>query len=199
VGTPIGDERRVELLAEVLPALRGALSVDGPRVLQVDLSPPVLEFVGGRDARELSQVGAACPDHLVHTKRRPAWIEFDAGHDDAAVLRERLIEQVHAFQAARAGVLRALPRRGRHAARSQPRAVLIEGVGLVSVGRTLKAARLSRDLYQRAIAVMRGASALGGFVSLSDEESFAIEHWPLELYKLSLAPPPRRVRRSRGV
>ena len=38
---------------------------------------------------------------------------------------------------------------------------------------------------------MRGASALGGFVSLSDEESFAIEYWPLELYKLSLAPPPR--------
>jgi NAD(P)-dependent dehydrogenase (short-subunit alcohol dehydrogenase family) len=59
------------------------------------------------------------------------------------------------------------------------------------VGRTLKAARLARDLYHRAIAVMRGASALGGFVSLSDEESFAIEYWPLELYKLSLAPAPR--------
>ena len=37
---------------------------------------------------------------------------------------------------------------------------------------------------------MRGASALGGFVSLDDEESFGIEYWPLELYKLSLAPPP---------
>jgi NAD(P)-dependent dehydrogenase (short-subunit alcohol dehydrogenase family) len=41
------------------------------------------------------------------------------------------------------------------------------------------------------MAVMRGASGLGGFVSLDDEESFAIEYWPLELYKLSLAPPPR--------
>ena len=68
--------------------------------------------------------------------------------------------------------------------------ILIEGVGLVSVGRTLKAAKLARDLYLRAIAVMRGASALGGFVSLDDEESFGIEYWPLELYKLSLAPPP---------
>jgi NAD(P)-dependent dehydrogenase (short-subunit alcohol dehydrogenase family) len=40
---------------------------------------------------------------------------------------------------------------------------------------------------------MRGASALGGFVSLTDEESFAIEYWPLELYKLSLAPAPREL------
>ena len=68
--------------------------------------------------------------------------------------------------------------------------ILIQGVGLVSVGRTLKAARLARDLYHRAISVMRAASALGGFVSLDDAESFAIEYWPLELYKLSLAPPP---------
>jgi NAD(P)-dependent dehydrogenase (short-subunit alcohol dehydrogenase family) len=74
-----------------------------------------------------------------------------------------------------------------------PRVIVLQGIGIVTVGRTLKAARLARDLYQRAIAVMRDASALGGFVSLDDEESFAIEYWPLELYKLSLAPPAREL------
>src|SRR5439155_24228057 len=73
------------------------------------------------------------------------------------------------------------------------RVVLIENVGLVGVGTTLKAASLSRDLYHRAIEVMTGAHALGGFVSLTEEESFAVEYWPLELYKLSLAPPPREL------
>jgi NAD(P)-dependent dehydrogenase (short-subunit alcohol dehydrogenase family) len=68
--------------------------------------------------------------------------------------------------------------------------VLIQHVGLVGVGTTLRAARLSRDLYHRAIEVMTGAHALGGFTSLTEEESFAIEYWPLEQYKLSLAPPP---------
>ena len=38
------QDRGVALLAEVMPALRGALSVDGPRVLQVDLSPAVLRI-----------------------------------------------------------------------------------------------------------------------------------------------------------
>ena len=71
--------------------------------------------------------------------------------------------------------------------------MLVQGLGMISLGRTLKAARLSRDLYHRAIAVMNGATALGRFVSLTDAESFAVEYWPLELYKLSLAPPPRAI------
>ncbi len=71
-----------------------------------------------------------------------------------------------------------------------PRVVLIENVGLVAVGTALEARELSRDLYHRAIEVMAGASAITEFVSLSTAESFAIEYWPLELYKLSLAPPP---------
>ncbi len=67
---------------------------------------------------------------------------------------------------------------------------MIQHVGLIGVGTSPKEARLSRDLYHRAIEVMAGAHALGGFTSLTEEESFAVEYWPLELYKLSLRPPP---------
>jgi rhamnulose-1-phosphate aldolase/alcohol dehydrogenase len=165
--------------------------VDGPRILQVDASPAVLDFVCWLHAPELSQVGAACPDHLVHTKRRPLWVEFDPGRDDAAALRERLVEDVRAFQERERAYFEANRGEDDRLADPSPRVVLVQGVGLVAVGRTLKAARLSRDLYHRAIAVVRGAHALGGFVSLTDAESFGVEYWPLELYKLSLAPPPR--------
>jgi NAD(P)-dependent dehydrogenase (short-subunit alcohol dehydrogenase family) len=37
---------------------------------------------------------------------------------------------------------------------------------------------------------MAGASAVSEFASLTEAESFAIEYWPLELYKLTLAPAP---------
>jgi NAD(P)-dependent dehydrogenase (short-subunit alcohol dehydrogenase family) len=43
------------------------------------------------------------------------------------------------------------------------------------------------------MAVMAGAHAIDRFVSLTAAESFAIEYWPLELYKLSLAPAPREL------
>ncbi|MBJ3914264.1 SDR family NAD(P)-dependent oxidoreductase, partial [Salmonella enterica subsp. enterica serovar Agona] len=35
----------------------------------------------------------------------------------------------------------------------------------------------------------KGTEVLGDFVSLNEEESYNVEYWPLELYKLTLAPP----------
>ncbi len=69
-----------------------------------------------------------------------------------------------------------------------PRVILIPGLGMINSGKNLKMANVSGDLYHRAIAVMKGSTALGEFVSLNENESYNIEYWPLELYKLSLAP-----------
>jgi rhamnulose-1-phosphate aldolase/alcohol dehydrogenase len=186
----IDDERRGELLADLLPAVRGAVSSERAKVLQVDTSAPVLELVDSLRAPELVGVGAPCPDHLVHTKRLPLWVEFDPAQDDAITLAARIADGAAAYRedyrayVERFGDATTVP------ADPDPRVVLIQHVGLVAAGANVKAARLSRDLYLRAVEVMAGADALGGFVSLTDEESFAIEYWPLELYKLSLAPPP---------
>jgi len=105
---PVGDAERADLLAAVLPVLRGAVSVDGPRILQVDMSAEVLDFACGAAAPDLSQVGAACPDHLVHTRRRAVWVDFDPQSEGAGVLQERIVERVSEWRA-RTGVLRALP------------------------------------------------------------------------------------------
>ena len=184
-----GSQRRA-LLQDVLPAVRGAVSSEQAKVLVADTSPAVLELVSSRDAAELVGVGAACPDHLVHTKRTPLWIPYDPEHDDAGVLAARIAERAEGFRRD----YRAYVERHKDAdtvpADPDARVVLIEHLGLVGVGTTVKAARLARDLYHRAIEVMAGAHALGGFTSLTAEESFAVEYWPLELYKLSLAPPP---------
>jgi rhamnulose-1-phosphate aldolase/alcohol dehydrogenase len=186
-GRARGDASRPGLLRAILPALRGAVASERAKVLVVDTSPRVLEFVSSRAAPDLTDVGAACPDHLVHTKRVPLWIPFDPGREDAEVLAARIRERAAAYR----DEYRAyVARHGEAGADPDARVVLIQHVGLIGVGTSTKAARLSRDLYHRAIEVMAGAHALGGFVSLDEGESFAIEYWPLELYKLSLAPPP---------
>ncbi len=175
----------------MLPALRGAVSEGGPKILQVDTSDEVLELVCGRDARETAQVGAACPDHLVHTKMRPLWVDFDPSREGEVELRRRLVEGVGRYREEYREYFERNCSADEAMADPNPRVVLVRGVGMVTSGKDLKAARLSRDLYHRAVAVMRGASALDRFVSLNEEESFAIEYWPLELYKLTLAPPPK--------
>ena len=189
-GGPLGAEDGSAVLPAILPALRGALSSERPKVLVVDTSPRARELVSSRAAAELVAVGAACPDHLVHTKRVPLWIPFDPAREDADALAARVVERAEVFRDDYRAYLDRHRDDSTEPADPDARVVLIQHVGLVGAGTSTKAARLSRDLYHRAIEVMAGAHALGGFVSLDEAESFAIEYWPLELYKLSLAPPP---------
>ena len=192
---PPSPDRREELLAEVLPGLRGVLSsgTDGPshKILRVDhTSEAVLAFACGRDSKELSQVGAACPDHLVRTKVRPLWVDFDPESEGAEELRERLIEGVAHYREDYEAYFSRHEEADEEMFDPNPRVVFVQGVGLVAAAQNAKDANLSRDFAYRAINVMRGAHALGGYVSLTEEESYAVEYWPLELYKLTLAPPP---------
>jgi rhamnulose-1-phosphate aldolase/alcohol dehydrogenase len=189
-GTALSDERRAELLAAVLPAARGAVSSERHKLLTVDTSEPVMELVGSADGAELTQVGAACPDHLVHTKRVPLWVPFDPEREDATVLGERIRELAAAYREDYRAYFAEHAAGDDAIADPDPRVVLVQHLGLIAAGTTVKASRLARDLYLRAIEVIAGAEALGGFTSLSAAESFAVEYWPLELYKLSLAPPP---------
>ncbi len=201
---PLSLERREALLAEILPALRGRLSSGSGeaqathKILRVDYaSESVLEFVCGRDSKELSQVGAACPDHLVRTKVRPLWVDFDPENEGVEELEARLREGVgeyrRGYEAYYARNRERNPQGDAPMFDPNPRVVLIPGVGLVGAAHNAKEANLSRDFAYRAINVMRGAHALGGYVSLTEEESYAVEYWPMELYKLAQAPPPREL------
>lgn len=190
---PLPPEQRRELLANVLPALRGALSQDTHKILRADDSDEVLEFVCGRDSKELSQIGAACPDHLVRTKVKPLWVDFDPSTESAEQLAEKLREGAARYREDYEAYFSRHEEADEEIFDPNPRVVLIPGVGLVASAANLKEANLSRDFYHRAISVMRGAHSIGGFVSLTEEESYAIEYWPLELYKLTLAPPPKEL------
>ena len=203
---PPPSERREWLLAEVLPALRGALSLGAGedsetgelrvshKILRADhASEDVLEFVCGRDSKELSQIGAACPDHLVRTKVRPLWIDFDPANEGTEELKARLREGVEAYRTEYEAYFSRHEEADEEMFDPNPRVVFIGGIGLVAAAHNAKEANLSRDFAYRAINVMRGAHAVGGYVSLTEEESYAIEYWPLELYKLAQAPPPREL------
>lgn len=190
---PISEDKREDLLAAVLPALRGAVSGTSSKILRVDVSEDVMEFVCGKDSPELSQVGAACPDHLVQTKVRPLWIGFDPENEGANELKERLVEGADGYRDEYEAYFARYEEADEEMHDPNPRVVLIQGVGLVSVGADYKSSTLARDFYHRAIAVMRGASSIDTFTSLDEEESYAVEYWPLELYKLTLKPPPKEL------
>lgn len=184
----LSAEERRSILAKVMPSIRGAVSDEKKMLLSYDDTDEVLQFVNSYNARELSQVGAACPDHLVHTKRSPLYIDWDPQTKDIEELIESIKAGIEGFKEEYKAYFERNKYEGDKMFESAPRVILIPGIGMVNTGKNLAMSKVSGALYHRAIAVMKGSTTLGRFVSLNEYESYNVEYWPLELYKLSLAP-----------
>jgi rhamnulose-1-phosphate aldolase/alcohol dehydrogenase len=184
------DQRQV-LAAAVLPAIRGATSQQAHSIVLFDDTPDVLVFVGAEGAQAVASVGAACPDHLVHTKRVPLFVDGDLS--DPAALAVRVKNEIAGYMRDYSAYFDAHKGPGDRMVNPAPRVLLIPGLGMFTTGKDAQNAQVAADLYHRAIAVMRGATALDAFQSLSAAEAYAIEYWPLELYKLTLKPPDREL------
>jgi rhamnulose-1-phosphate aldolase/alcohol dehydrogenase len=185
----LDDDTRRRVAAALAPVIRGALSGEKHVIARYTDAPEVLEFVGSQRARAASAAGAATPDHILTTKRLPLWVDVDDPADVDGIARavgaalERWRTDYQAYVARW--------RTDEPALEAAPRIVLVPGIGMWTVGRTPKMATLARDIYLHTIGIMAGAEAMGGYRSLPEGEGFRAEYWPLELYKLTLAPPDR--------
>ncbi|WP_458118907.1 bifunctional aldolase/short-chain dehydrogenase [Paenibacillus sp. Z6-24] len=184
----LSPQERKQLIAGIMPAVRGAVSDSKRMILTFDDADDVLEFVNGQDSARLSQVGAACPDHLVHTKMTPLFIDWTPSTDDVEGLKQAVIQGINTYKQQYEEYFERNRNEGDIMFESAPRVILIPGIGMINTGKSHAMSLVSGALYHRAIAVMGGATALGQFVSLSESESYNVEYWPLELYKLTLAP-----------
>lgn len=188
LGDSLPSLDRPALLA-ALPALRGAVSRRRPMVLRADTSEKARAFATRPDVAQLASAGPACPDHLVHTKPWPLVLPASAAEDLPTAFRQG----VAAFEQRYAEYV------SRHANSSvgmrdpAPRVVLIPGVGIVTTGPDAPQASIAAALYERAIAVLSTTAGLGDFAPLTEAETFGVEYWPMELYKLSLLPPPKEL------
>ncbi|HET7342002.1 MAG TPA: bifunctional rhamnulose-1-phosphate aldolase/short-chain dehydrogenase [Methylomirabilota bacterium] len=185
---------RRALALDVMPRLRGCLSRQRRVIVGFDDTATVTEFVSSADAPRLSQVGPATPDHTIYTKRLPCFVTLDAAADPAATWRaierslERFVSEYTAYVDAHRGP-------GVELTDPLPRVVLVPGLGLFTAGRDARTAGIVNDIYHHTIHVIGNASAFGGYVSLSAKDAFDVEYWPLELYKLTLAPPDKELAR----
>jgi rhamnulose-1-phosphate aldolase/alcohol dehydrogenase len=187
-------EERERVAAAFAPVLRGLLGAEKRVVLRYDAGDDVLAFLSRPDARALSQRGPATPDHLLNTKRLPLFIDGADPRDlDALSARARF-----ALAQYREAYLEYVARHntaGYQPLDTNPRVVLVPGLGMFTAGNDARRARIAAEIYHHTIAIIEAAEAIGGYQTLSETDAFAAEYWPLELYKLSLLPPEQELAR----
>ncbi|HYB69870.1 MAG TPA: bifunctional rhamnulose-1-phosphate aldolase/short-chain dehydrogenase [Candidatus Bathyarchaeia archaeon] len=191
--SPTADVRRSIALA-VAPHLRGLVGRDRRQVLFFDDAPDVLEFACSRQAEALCRIGPATPDHTIFTKRLPCFAPVADPADPEAV-RTGIEGAVQRFVADYSAYFDAHVTGTTRLTDPFPRVIVVGGLGLFCTGKDRRTAGIVNDIYHHTVSVLGSATAFGGYVSLTAREAFDVEYWPLELYKLSLAPPEKELAR----
>jgi rhamnose utilization protein RhaD (predicted bifunctional aldolase and dehydrogenase)/NAD(P)-dependent dehydrogenase (short-subunit alcohol dehydrogenase family) len=168
---------------ELLPRLRGALAkaqgapMERGPILSVRATERVMSFLARDDARQLSQIGCATPDHVIRTKPTPLFL-----HEGANVEAE-----VHAF-AERYDAYFEEMTRAKGATRKKldpwPRVVLAPSLGIVTIGKTRAEAEIAADVYEHTVDVITDATAVGRYSPVPPVDLFDIEYWSLEQAKI---------------
>jgi rhamnulose-1-phosphate aldolase/alcohol dehydrogenase len=188
----LSPEERREVVAKLMPAIRGRISAGERKVGHFIDAPEALEFVSSRDLKPLAALGTSCPDHFLRTKIRPLVLPFDPAADNVDAVVASLDKGLADYRADYAAYYERCKRPNSPAMRD-PNAViyLIPGVGMLSFARDKATARIAAEFYVNAINVMRGAASVNKYVGLAEQEAFDIEYWLLEEAKLQRMPKPK--------
>jgi rhamnose utilization protein RhaD (predicted bifunctional aldolase and dehydrogenase)/NAD(P)-dependent dehydrogenase (short-subunit alcohol dehydrogenase family) len=205
---------REKLAAQILPAVRGALSSNHRVIAHYSDDEDALTFAGSKWSRELAALGTSCPDHFLRTKICPLFLRWNAAKEDLHVLKGRIHEQLAEYRADYKNYYDKWATPNSPKLRdSNPSVVIIPGLGLFGFGKNKKEARIATEFFLNAIHVMAGANALEegeathplpqarraeqskgfeqfhNYVALPRSEAFRIEYWALEEAKLQRMPP----------
>jgi rhamnulose-1-phosphate aldolase/alcohol dehydrogenase len=180
-------------LVAALPALRGAVSARQRMILHLDTTDTAHAFASRPDLVEVAGAGPACPDHLMHTKPWPLVVPASAAASGADQLAHAFREGVAQFEQQYADYVATHAGEGVAMRDPAPRVILVPGVGVITTGPDATQAGVAAALYERAVAVLSTTAGLGGFAPLTPAETFGVEYWPMELYKLSLLPRPNEL------
>ena len=183
-GSAPGDEAAA---AELAPVLRGSLSTAKRVLVRCDGSPRVRAFVDRPDLDQISQQGPVTPDHVLRTKRLPLVLR--------ATDPEGVRDAVAAYRAAYERYAREHGGADAFQHDSGPRVVLAPGIGMFTTGASWDEAGMVADMYRHSMDVIEAATAIGAYRALPANDLYDMEYWPLELYKLTRAPPERELAR----
>jgi rhamnose utilization protein RhaD (predicted bifunctional aldolase and dehydrogenase) len=136
-------------------------------------SPLALEYVNQEHLTPFATRGVLTPEHIIRTKRVPLILENDDNIEEAVATYKTSYQ--HYFEKyAKAEVM----------LNPAPNYVIVKGVGVVSFGKNEKEARIVDDIVTHTMKAVLKADKLGGYKSISEAESFAMEYWELEQAKL---------------
>lgn len=194
---PLADDERRQLIARLIPWLRGQVSVYKRFVGTVQDDEKMLRFVNSVDGPRLAELGTSCPDHFLRTKIKPLFIDWNPASGDLESLKAAISAGLVQYRKDYEAYYNRCKHPDSPSMRDpNPTVVLIPGLGMIAWGKNKSESRVTAEFYNCAIEVMRGAEAIDQYEAMDQQEAFDIEYWLLEEAKLRRMPPEKELDRQ---
>jgi len=167
---------------ELLVKVRGLLSGRRPAVLHADFSQ--LPVANRTDVEQIASGGRGTLEHILRIG--PATAVVPSAEKAASCLTAFVNDYVAYYTEH----LDRLPS-GVESHDPLPKVLLAPGLGCITSGPTKQIARMRAEIASHTHAIAaKTIDAFGSLRTLSRQDVFDVDYWPLELYKLTLSPPP---------
>ena len=177
-----------EMLSSIGPCLRGLFSEETGQnwLIHYREDSAACAFASSLECKDWSQIGTATPDHVIRTKQKP--LLLNPKHlNDPEKLRKEISGALEEYKnnyhkyfkinAQSKGV-------DKKELDPLPRIILIAGLGLVTIGKSVRETEIAADIYQHTIDIIKKSFDIGQFAPLKDNDLFDMEYWSLEQAKL---------------
>ena len=176
---------------EIAPILRGLLSENKGQKFIVNFrsNKKLNYFINGKNIENYSVKGTATPDHVIRVKPFPLIItpkpnstleEFKKLADKKFIkYRKRYIKY---FNKNKKKV-----REKKLILDTSPRVILVQNIGLFSVGDNFNASKIAGDLTETNARVISSVEETSKYKFISEKDIFDVEYWSLEQAKIKKA------------
>ena len=189
-GTPASGD---EILSAIAPCLRGLYTEETGQswVIHYREDPIARDFASSKECADWSQIGTATPDHVIRTKQKP--LLLNPKHiGDPEELREEIANALEEYKRSYHRYFETnVHAKGvdKNELDPLPRIILVAGLGLVAIGKSVKETKIAADIYQHTMDIISKAFNVGQFTPLKDFDLFDMEYWSLEQAKLGKSKP----------
>ena len=180
----------VEKVAPIIRGACGASEHSGGKarhwILDFRTSELIRHYVDAQELKDFGTRGVITPDHIIRMKNKPLIVPPPAESDLAAFAGavERAVGDYSADYDRYFQQHNNDPDNPRQKLDSLPRWVLVPGLGLFGIGRSVKEAAIVADLAEVTVKTILDAQRVGCYEALGEKDLFEMEYWSLEQAKL---------------
>ena len=173
---------------EVAPILRGLLSEnkDQKFVINYRLNKHLKYFINGKKVRSYSSKGTATPDHVIRVNPFPLIItpKKNSSIEEFKKTAEKAFENYRKKYIKYFKVNSKKVKGKKVMLDTSPRVVLVQNLGMFSVGKDLSGAKIAGDLTETNAKVISSVEETSTYKFIPEKDLFDVEYWYLEQAKI---------------